>query len=249
MKNHSALLLFTLFLLISSCSKKKDNEPKYDLANVAVKSVTHSNKGTTDTYTYTSEGNIQQIQNTDGSKITYEYNGASITETFYDAGGSIFKTNFLTTDSTGLAVSCEEHNANGNTVRYFTYTYNSKNEKTNTIEYNATYIQNGKTDWEWSGGNMWHYAVYDSALAYKTYDAYIWFYDPDETSFGNRNTGQKFRGADSKYLVRKQYINSYLGGSVVNSFEYSFDSQKRITEIRTYSYTGTLKNTDTYTYY
>ena len=134
-------------------------------------------------------------------------------------------------------------------LAYHNYSYDADKHKTSDDGYTAHFDLNGKSEWLWGGGNVYEYAIYDSAVTHKDYDAFNWFYDPAVTSAGNSNTGQKFFGSDSKFLLRKVVGYIWGGGNVVYTYTYTFDSKERIIEAKTYDYLGTLKYTDTYTYY
>ena len=247
----SAYLLAIVFLVsFTSCAKKKDTpyNPSGALAAV-VKTVTHSNTGTTDTYTYNGSAQIQLIQNSSGNKTAFEYNGNAITQTVYDITGGVVSISHLVTDTFGLVISSVVNDAVGAVLANHTYTYDTDKHKTFDNIYTANNDVNGKLELIWGGGNLFEYAVYDSAISHKQYNAYNWYYDPAVTSFGNNNTGQKFWGADSKFLLRRVVGNIWGGGNTIATYEYTFDAQQKITEAKTFDFAGNLKNTDSYTYY
>ena len=250
MKSRVYLLSVALVFLVSSCAKKKDTpyNPAGALAAV-VKTITHGNNGTTDTYTYNADGKIQLIQNSAGSKTSYEYVDSAITQTVFDASGSVLTVTHVVLDTLGLISSSVVTDAGGSVLSYHSFAFDWEKHKTADNSFNAGYNVNGKTEWVWGSGCEVEYAIYDSAVTHKQYDAFYWYYDPAVTSIGNANTGQKFWGADSKFLVRKIVGNTWGAGQNVNTYEYTFDSQERITAAKTYDYVGALKNTDTYTYY
>lgn len=250
MKSSLYLVAFTLLVLASSCSKKKDTpyDPSGALAAV-VKSVTHSNTGATETYTYDGQGRIQLIQSTAGNKTTFEYADTTITQTRYDTTGAVVSITHYLLDTLGLVSSSAVTDAGATVVAYHSYTYDSDKHKTQDFGYTPSYDVNGKSEWQWGGGNMYEFSLYDSAVTHKAYDGFYIYYDPAVTSFGYANTGQKFFGTDSKYLIRKELGYIWGGGNVVHTYEYTFDAKQRITETKTFDYNGTLKNTDTYTYY
>lgn len=245
-------LLSIIFIgFAASCNKKEEAKPYDPAAAYAakVRSVTSSTTAETITYTYNTDGRIQAQQSSNSSKITFEYNGNTAVETTYDKTGAVAQIKTLTLDSLGLQQSATITDAAARVLGYEEYTFDSDKHITAQTSYTASHAPNGKIEWTWSNGNLIEYAVYDSAVNHKTYDVFYWYYDPAVTSFGNTNTGKSFLGADSKYLLRRQVGYVYGGANVVYSYEYSSDDQKRITERRSYSYTGTLKSTDTYSYY
>lgn len=250
MKSSICFVAFALLVFTSSCSKKKDTpyDPSGALAAV-VKSVTHSNTGATETYTYDGQGRIQLIQSSVGNKTSFEYVDTTVTQTKYDNAGVVISITHYLLDTLGLVTGAAVTDAGGTLLGYHTYTYDSEKHKTADIGYTTNYDANGKSEWLWGGGNAYEYSLYDSAVTHKEYDGFYWFYDPAVTSVGNANTGQKFFGADSKYLMRREVGYVWGGGNVVHTCEYTFDSKQRITETKTFDYDGTLKNTDTYTYY
>ena len=246
------LFAFALLLVASSC-KKKDETPPYDptaaLAAV-VKTISHTNTGTTETYTYTGDGKIQLIQSNAGNKTSFEYpDTATIIQTIFDNSGSIVSITNYVLEPFGFVSGSTVTNAGGNVLSTHRYYYDA--DKHIIVDNGSTANNDvyGKKEWSWGGGNLYAYAIYDSAVTRKDYDSYLWYYDPAVTSVGNANTGQKFFGADSKYLVRRIVGYTWGGGNNVYTYEYTFDSQQRITEARTYDYDGSLKNTDSYTYY
>ncbi len=250
MKQSVYLLAVLLFFTISSCSKKKETpyDPSAALAAV-VKTVSHSNTGTTDTYTYDVQGRIQLLQNSTGSKISYEYVDSSLTQTNFDATGTVVSITHFVLDSFGLVSESVTTGAGGAVLAYHNYTFDWERQLTAQYNYTANHDVNGKSEWVWGGGNLFEYAIYDSVIDHKAFDSYYWYYDPAITSVGNANTGQKFWGTDSKYLMRKVIGSTWGAGNTVSTFEYTMDSQQRVTEAKTYDYNGTLKNTDSYTYY
>jgi len=250
MKYSAYLFVAILILQFSSCSKK--DETKYDPSGALaarLKSITYGLTGETISYSYTGEGKIQLVQSSLGNKTTYEYINDSIRQTDYDKTGTLSTITTMVLDSLGLAISGTTTDANGNILGYQESSFDTEKHKTSELRYTATHDINGKSEWVWGGGNMYQYSVYDSTVTYKAYDSYIWYYDPAVTSFGNANTGRQFLGTDSKYLVRK--IVGYTWGQAnnISTFEYLFDGSQRITQVKTYNYSGTLKSTDTYTYY
>lgn len=251
MKPSLYLFSVTFICFAFSCNKKEETKPYNPEGAYAakLKSVTNSQTAETITYSYLADGKIQLQQNSTGSKTTFEYNANNVIETEYDKTGALIKIKTITLDSLGLQQTAVVTDANANVLGFEEYTFDSEKHKTSELHYTAAHAPNGKIEWVWSNGNNIEYAVYDSAVDHKTYDVFYWYYDPAVTSFGNTNTGKNFLGADSKYLLRKQVGYVYGGANVVYSYEYTSDDQQRITERRTYSYTGTLKATETFSYY
>ncbi len=245
----SLFLATTAFLLVFGCKKKNEEGPTLDLRTVKVRTITHSNNGSTDTYLYNSDGSIASITNSSGSSISYAYYNDSIHILKRDAGNTIIGADYLLIDSFGFVKNGIQLDGSGNVIGYDEYTFNSNGEKTMLITRNANMVQNGKYEWIWSNGNMIQSIVYDSAGIQKVYDTYYWFYDPAGTSIGNLNTGQSFWGADSKYLIRRYIQYSDQNGNSYRLFEYESDKEKRITSMSVYNQNVTLQNKDTYTYY
>lgn len=241
------LSITTLF--VSGCKKKEDNGPTLDLSSVKVHTITHSNSGSTDTYSYTSDGKIASITNSGGGSVNYTYTNDTILIIRKDAGNSTISSDILLLDSFDFVKSSIRLDGTGNVIGYDEYTFNSNGEKTMHITRNANMIQNGKYEWVWSNGNMIQSMIFDSTGTQKIYDTYYWFYDPAGTSIGNKNTGQPFWGADSKYLVRRYIQYSDQNGNSYRSFEYESDSENRIISMSTYNQNEILQNKDTYTYY
>lgn len=249
MKTPLYLLAIALILSVSSCKKEKEAYDPSGALTAVVKSVTHSNTGTTDSYTYDAGGRIQLIQSSNGTKTVFEYADTTLTQTNYEKGEVVVSVTRFALDAQGLVSNSVVTDANGAVVSYHTYTFDDQKQMTAQNNYTANHEVNGKLEWVWGGGNMWNYAVYDSAITHTLCNSYLWYYDPATTSVGNANTGKKFFGADSKYLTRK--IVGYVWGAAntLSTFEYTLDSEQRLAEIRTYDYNGILKNTDSYTYY
>lgn len=246
----SAYLLALAFILFASSCKKKDSpyNPSAAIAAV-VKTIAHSNTGASDTYTYTGDGKIQLVQNSSGNKTSFEYSNDTVTEKTDDAAGNITSITTIVLDSFGLANSSKITDANGTALSYHTFIFDGAKHKTAQHDYTPNHDVNGKSEWAWGSDNMFNYAIYDSTTTNRIYDFYYWYFDPAVTSIGNGNTGQKFWGVDSKYLVRQFIRHSYIYGDLIETFEYTFDTQQRITTVKTYSHSGSLKNTDSYTYY
>ncbi len=243
-------VVVVLILSASSCSKEK--KPGYDSTGAlaaVVKSVTHSNTGTTVNYVYDTNGRIQLIQSSNGVKTTFEYADSLLTQTELDKTGNIVSVAFLTLDSRGLVSNSVVKDANGAVVSNHTYVFDDQKQLTAVYNYTPNNDVNGKTEWIWGSGNMYNYSIYDSAITHKAFDSYLWYYEPAITSVGNANTGRKFLGADSKYLIRKTIGYTWGAANVVSTFDYAFDSQHRVIETKTYDHNGLLKNTDSYTYY
>ncbi len=250
MKSSVYFLAATFIFFAYSCTKKKETpyDPSGALAAV-VKTITRGSTGNTDTYTYDSQGRVQLIQNSNGNKTSFEYVDSSLTQTNFDGSGAVISVTHFILDTLGLVSNAVVTDAGGTVISYHNYSFDSEKEITAENKYNANLDPNGKSEWVWINGNIYEYAIYDSAVTHKQYDSYYWYYDPAVTSIGNANTGQKFYGADPKFLVRKIVGTTWGGGNSISTFEYTFDSKQRITEARTYDYNGTLKSTDTYTYY
>lgn len=251
MKNIStsffAMLLTILF--ISGCKKENTSIPVFDSATTRIKTASNSLTGITETYTYDADGRVVQIQLSDGRKTTYTYMGDTIIETHFNMAGTIETSEQMLLDSFGLVTNSVTFDSTQSIVAFHQYTFDSEGQKTQQTNYNASYVQNGQINFHWNGGNMYQTEIFDSTGTNRLYDTYIWYYDPAGTSIGNINKGQKFWGADSKYLKRKIIQYSYLYGNSLYTYEYTLDNLQRISTIKTFDYQGQLKNTETYTYY
>ncbi len=248
MKLNSIIYVAIPLLFVSAC-KKEETKQVFNPLTTRVKTISNNTAGTTETYTYDSENRVTLIQNSNGSKTEFDYNGDTLTQTNFDNTGAVLNMEVILLDSFGLASNSVTTDPAGNILSFHQYYFNSNQEKTDKNDYNNAYIQTGKYEWRWSDGNLVQYSIYDSTVTTKVYDTYYWYYDPATTSVGNINKGQKFWGADSKYLMRKYIQNSYLYGNSLFTFEYTLDELQRLTSMKTYNYQGQLENTITYTYY
>jgi YD repeat-containing protein len=240
-------LLPCFIFLFSTCSKKK--ETNYNPSAALVKTVLHSQSGISESYAYDGNGQVTVIQSSTGSKTTFAYDSALITQTNYDLSGSVVSITYMALDTLGHVTGTEIRDAAGTVQGYHRFNFDAWGYERYEEMYTADHIIAGKFEWYWGDGNIASFAIYDSTATDRIYDTYYWYYDPAISSISTANKGQKYLGADSKYLVRKAIRHSYLYGDLIYTYEYSFDGEQRIIQARTYDHNGDLKNTDSYTYY
>lgn len=248
MKSNSILYVAFLLLFVSAC-KKEEPKQVFNPLTTRVKTIANSAAGTTETYTYDAENRVTLIQNSNGIKTEFNYFGDTLTQTNFDNAGAIINIETILLDSFGLAGNSVTTDATGTILSFHQYYFNWEQQLTDKNDYNDAYVPTGKSEWRWNNGNMIQSIIYDSTFTNKIYDTYYWYYDPASTSVGNINKGQKFWGADSKYLMRKYIQNSYLYGNTLFTFEYTLDDLQRLTSMKSYDYQGQLVNTISYTYY
>jgi hypothetical protein len=240
-----------------ACKKDKNESPQPSTPAVTIpkiKTETDSLDNSTTTYFYNSAGKVYKILYHDGSYDTVIYAANSITVKGYKINPLTLSYEMVfNLNNKGLATSAWQINYNGskktNNSLFKTFLFNnSKTSKTNdtiTIQYfyntndnmiKAIYNNNDTITFNYDNiGNLISTVSYGYTINYE-------YYTDKTNTIGYYNFGIYFLGKDSKNLVKSEIHNTYT-----RNFNYTFDSNNRVSKKR--QITSNYQNTTTYTYY
>jgi hypothetical protein len=177
---------------------------------------TKTQSGIVRNYTYDATG--RQLENSGTTIVNYEYlNATQVRQIDFP-----YDTTFYTLNNLGLAAASSQNNHTD------TYTYNNKKQLVNhTTTYANTVISN---EYTYVAGNIDTWKQYFDGTLYYVF-TYAYFQNKTN-GLDNEVFGESFRGVGSKNLLRSKTVTvpSIPGVSSIESFEYEFDVQGRVSK-------------------
>ncbi len=256
----SRLILVAVLFISFSCAKKKDDP--FVIPGCKVVSFTNSIEGTgggptsSGTVIYGSDGKVQSILNSNGSKRTYTYTGNTVIELEIDSWGVTTYRNVYTIGANGYVSKQVFTDYNFGTPSSFTFTYLCEYDSDGYLT-KATYSSPpsyiSEETYTYSSGNLISYKDTDG----KTTDLDEYEYYTDKEDNGIHYFGVKF-GKNSKNLVKKRVYKFTTANSspsdiytYTSNYTYTLDAKNNVTkkiENITYTFSSPDVKTDSYVY-
>jgi hypothetical protein len=231
--------LFLMAVLITAvlASCKKDSTPAPICRIITVSPVSSDVGAPTYNFSYNSEGKLSSRSNSSsGSVTTYSYSGNTVIAT--STNGGVFQSKkIITLNANGLASNVKaEYNETGTSWDNTLYEY-SGTELIKSTQTSSAGDPADVTTYVWSGGNLT-----DKIGSYTVTFSY---YTDKPAQTGDDFSLVQLENGYEVYRL-KNAVKSYLVGSTIVSYSYSFDTDGKIASIAIT--TGTTTSTDDYQY-
>ena len=232
-----AITLIVASLLITSCSKDKDDKQKS--CRVTAATVTGSGSTTSYVLSYDDQDRLASVQSTSGGSVdvslfTYTNNVILITRA---TNGTIGSVDSIVLNGAGLLQYLKNRTVGSNDYSESVVTYNGNEVTTITSSSNG-----GSTNSQtavFSGGNLSSIA-YGSSISTYAYDTQHEFQPGDYLYFAQYSQYGCF------YIKNKNVLQSTTSGSSTQQFNYTYDSDGRISGAQVIS--GSSISSLAYTY-
>lgn len=222
-----------LVISIQSCKKDKDsnptpNPPTKQCRLTAATSSPSSGSGTTYSFTYNNDNKVSQIV-TSGSPVytkTFTYNGHTI-NIISKSGTTVNGKTVITTNDAGRQLHSEERDVNTDTITsYSDFEYTNNGDL---LKITQKYGSSPSTiiNLTYSNGNLMSLS---SSGSVTTYD----YYTDQSFRIGDAfYFSQIFEFGTAFYIVNKNLVKSYSRGSIIENYNYTFDTDNNITQMKT----------------
>lgn len=205
-----------------------------------IKRTVNLKTGNTTDYFYDTQGRISMMQNSKGTKTTYDYLGNTIIKKLIDSKkGANTADTFLLNDKNRVVT------ISGSTYGNQKLEYDSKGRFIKSMNYHGSEYTGGAS-WVWEGENLKEYTYADEKG--KIINRLTYFYTDKANTISDRNMGMEYFGTDNKDLVKKS-IGVFNSDTAIPTYNYHFNSNGSVNLKVAYSMNGKLIDSIGYTYY
>ena len=193
-----------------------------------------SAKGQTTAFTYSADNKVSVIKvygaSPDTTKVTFTYNGNTITQSVTNPQSPEPRVQTLHLSAAGYVDSFEMQNPMGSILTV--NTHDAEGHNTLTQEYLGGQLKR-TTTFVFKDGNEVSRVISDETMKPMA-TVYFDYYSDKLNSLAPENQGMKFRGTDSKNLMKKAVQVTSKGDSLDVVFSYKFDDKGRVISQATY---------------
>ena len=215
------------------------------MSEFRVKKIT-SGRGQETTFTYSSDNKVSLISLSDSTKVTFAYNGNTITQTVTSPQSPMPRIEMLHLTATGYVDSSKVAGPMGNNLSLSTH--DAEGHTTLSQDYSSGVLRRS-TESKFKDGNETARTISDDK-SQPIGTIFFDYYTDKPNSLAPENQGMKFIGQDSKNLMKKVVQVLAKGDTIgTGNFYYKFDDKGRAISKATYDGKGMLQDSTTFTYY
>ena len=243
MKTKFAVVLVTLFVVISACKKTSV------FSGSKVKTMANFSPGSggyIQTYTYNANGTVSTMVRNDGIKMIVYYQGDTVTVATVNGLGQTTSATEYILNTSGWADTSQgqlvaQHNSNS-------YQYDANGHLTQLKTF-VNHILTAQDNYTINSAKNNTYTQHINSSGVSTYDYYV-FASSNANTIGVQNTGQYYLGVSSTNLIQTDVqLNQNLDTTDIVSYRYRYDGSSNVDTMVSYHRNGNLKDSVIYTYY